>query len=640
MTELNAEQKLAVETKSRHCLVLAGAGTGKTTTIIARCAQLLRMGVNEKDMLIITFTRRAASEIRSRLNSQLKRKVQVYAGTFHSFAARIMHNNPKLFDFDSPSLIDREDAQYAFKQYRRQFPKKPEVKVSLLADAHSLSINTQLPIQQCLQKLEVDEVLTEYFQAASAYYEKFKRQRNYVDYDDILNRLASALQQKEIAEALGDRFKHILIDEMQDTNPLQWLIVDALIPHTSVYCVGDDAQSIYGFRGADFESIHGFTVRVPDGTILKLQENYRSTQEILDVSNWLLTQSELKYDKELTAKRGAGRKPLLVDCEDAYAQADVIVQHIFEAYQTENKWANNMILIRGGYQGRSIEARLIESEIPYVLIGGVGLLGAKHVKDLLTIPRIMANRFDEIAWLRFLELWPGVGERTAERIFESICGDQGLLKQSDNEMGLIESVESLAKDDQFGWSRALLYCLTGSANPSDAIENALKCLEQRLASNYSSDNWDARRKDFQYLSQLAEKHLTISSFVEEYLINPVYESEANRTADSDVVKLITIHSAKGLEAKRCFVPDLQPGTYPSLHCKDAAEIEEERRVLYVALTRAIDELVITRSMRGWATTGGLSENYFFMNVPESLFEYVGIQDDDGSDSSTKVKIRF
>lgn len=445
-----------------------------------------------------------------------------------------MHNNPKLFDFQSPSLIDREDAQYAFKQYQRQFSVKAEVKASLLADAHSLSINTQRPMQQCLQKLGVDEKLTDYFQAASTHYEKFKRQRNYVDYDDILSRLATALQQKEIAEALGERFKHILIDEMQDTNPLQWLIVDALIPHSSIYCVGDDAQSIYGFRGADFESIHRFTVRVPDGTILKLRENYRSTQEILDVSNWLLKQSALKYDKELVAKKGAGRKPLFVDCEDAYAQADFIVQHILEAFQTENKWANNMILLRGGFQGRSIEARLIDSEIPYVLIGGVGLLGAKHVKDLLTIPRIMANAFDEIAWLRYLELWSGVGERTAERIFESLCGDQGLLKHSDNETGLIESVESLAKDDRFGWSRALLYCLKGSANPSDAIENARKCLDQQLAANYSTDNWEARRKDLQYLSQLAEKHRTISSFVEEYLINPVYESEAKRSADSDV----------------------------------------------------------------------------------------------------------
>lgn len=637
MNTLNPEQQVAVQTQARHCLVLAGAGTGKTTTIINRCAHLLANGVDERAILVITFTRKAASEVRSRLSSRFKRPVQIFAGTFHGFATRLMRKNPELFGISSPTLIDREDALYSFRSFKKQHPSLLQVQPAGLLDAHSLMVNTRLSMPECLRKLGIDEKHAEYFEKASAAYARFKQDRNYVDYDDILELFANALQNAKVAKGIGQRFKHVLIDEMQDTNPLQWLIIDALVPHCSLYCVGDDAQSIYGFRGADFESIHSFQQRVADAAVLKLTENYRSTQEILDLCNWLLAQSPLAYDKRLEASRGKGLRPAIVDCEDDFEQGSFITQQILDAYGAENKWSNNMVLVRSSYQARAIETRFMEAEIPYVLIGGVGLLGAKHIKDLLSVMRILANHSDEIAWHRYLELWTGIGQRTASGIYESLCGENGALVRSEQRASLIEELDQRAQHDKYGWVDTLRKCLN-ETEPAKIIDRALEGLESQLASNFKDDNWAGRRRDFIFLKELATKHTTVGAFVDDYLLHPVYERDIQQTGESDVVRLITIHSAKGLEAKRCFVTDVQPGNYPSARCKEPAEIEEERRVLYVAMTRAQDELYLCRSHRGWHAVNGDREAFFFNGLPTELFDSRVLLDDPAD--SDEIGIKF
>lgn len=637
MNTLNPEQQVAVETQARHCLVLAGAGTGKTTTIINRCAHLLASGVDEQSILVITFTRKAASEVRSRLSSRFKRPVQIFAGTFHGFSTRLMRKNPELFGISSPTLIDREDALYSFKSFKKQHSTKFKVRPAELLDAHSLAVNTRLSMSACLSKLGVDDKHADYFEKASAAYASFKQERNYVDYDDILELLATALQNAKVAKAIGQRFKHVLIDEMQDTNPLQWLIIDALVPYCSLYCVGDDAQSIYGFRGADFESIHSFQQRVAGAVVLKLTKNYRSTQEILDLSNWLLGQSPLAYDKWLEASRGKGIRPTIVDCEDDFEQGSFITQKIVDAYGLENRWSNNMVLVRSSYQARAIETRFMEAEVPYVLIGGLGLLGAKHIKDLLSVMRILANHSDEIAWHRYLELWTGIGEKTAGDIFNSLCGQDGALVRGENRVSLAQELDHRAQGDKFGWVEVLRTCL-GETSPAKIIDRALEGLEPQMASNYREDNWEGRRRDFIFLRELATKHNTVAAFVDDYLLHPVYEKEMQQPGENDVVRLITIHSAKGLEAKRCFVTDVQPGNYPSARSKEPAEIEEERRVLYVALTRAQDELYLCRSWRGWHASNGDHEAFFFNALPTELFDSkVSLDETAGSD---EIGIKF
>ena len=619
----NSEQIAAIETVFRHTLTLAGAGTGKTTVTVGRCNHLLANGVPDREILLITFTRRAANEIRSRIHAANRGRTQVFVGTFHSWAAQLMRKNPDAFGVNAPTLLDPDDARSVFKRFRKGIKNADVPNAGKMADLHSLTVNTRLPMAAAMRLADIDSKHVQVLTDASEHYTRFKRKRDYVDYDDILEIVANALQDSDLAQAVGRRFPHILIDEMQDTNPLQWLIVDALAPYCSLFCVGDDAQSIYGFRGADFESIHSFTNRLPTAKVLKLEENYRSTQEILDLSNWLLAQSPLEYDKSLRAARGKGFKPKLVETEDQFSQADYVAQTVLSAYETEEKWSNNMVLVRTGYSGRSVESKFIEYKIPYVLIGGVSLFGAKHVKDVLSLLRILANRSDELAWMRYLQLFPGIGEKTADRIFESVALGRDVFGVDGPVESLHDVLQEFAANDQSGWTTPLLQCLRGSVNPEDAWKQAVKALSERLAKIYRSDNWESRRQDFVYVGDLAKKHDTIAGFIDEYLINPVYESELSQKKDDDCVTIITIHSAKGLEASRCFVVDVQPGSFPRAATVSKKEIEEERRVLYVAFTRAADELHVCRSRRGWSSNrrDSDSESYFLKDLSPELVDF-------------------
>jgi DNA helicase-2/ATP-dependent DNA helicase PcrA len=614
----NQEQQAAIEATGRQILVLAGAGTGKTTTIIGRCNHLISTGVPEENLLLITFTRRAASEIRSRLSSELRRRTQINATTFHSWGMKLIRRNPKLFELDSPTLIDRDDILMLFKRFRREHKDKNPPKPAEFADFHSLQVNICGTANQAAKLKEIAEGDIPLYQEASEYYRQYKAARNYIDYDDILECLANKLSNPKLAAAVGERFRHIMIDEMQDTNPLQYLIVDALAPHTNLFCVGDDAQSIYGFRGADFESIHAFKERYPAANVLKLQENYRSTQEILDVSNWLIKQSPLAYDKDLVAARGSGTMPILCDAEDRWDEADFVAHKILASFEVEDRWRNNMVLTRTGFGARAVESKFLEMKIPYVLIGGQSLFGARHVKDVMSLLRIYSNRDDELAWMRYLQLWRGLGEVTADKIFKSVAlHDDGAYSTNKDE--LRTTIEAAAVHDQFGWTGPLLKVLETANTPVELVDAAYSSLEKPLATIYQNDNWDARKRDFEYVRELATKHRTMSRFVDEYLLNPVYESDKDRASTDDKVRIITVHSAKGLEASRCFVIDVAPGEFPRRGSTDK-EVEEERRVLYVAITRAANELYITRSTRGWTQAHATQKNdrYFFSGIPKEI----------------------
>ena len=633
----NQEQQVAIRANGKQILVLAGAGTGKTTTIIGRCNYLLSNGVPEDSILLITFTRRAASEIRSRLNSQARRRTRVNATTFHSWAMNLIRRNPKVFQMDSPTLIDRDDMLTLFRRFRRDQKQKNPPKASELTDFHSLKINIRGTAEHAaeLKRILISEI--EIYESASNYYRNYKKSRNYIDYDDILECLADRLKQQALAAAVGERFAHIMIDEMQDTNPLQYDIVDALAPHTNLFCVGDDAQSIYGFRGADFESIHAFKQRYPDANVLKLRENFRSTQEILDMSNWLLRQSPLNYDKELVAAKGSGAMPILCDAEDRWDEADFVAHKILESFAVEDRWANNMVLTRTGFGARAVESKFLELKIPYILIGGQSLFGARHVKDVMSLLRIYTNRYDELAWMRYLQLWRGLGEVTADQIFKSVALDKnGAFSEKKSELRSV--IQGASANDDFGWTGPLLKVLETANTPADLVDSAYSSLESILSTIFQNDHWDARKRDFEYVRELATKHRTMAGFVDEYLLNPVFERDKERADGTDKVRIITVHSAKGLEASRCFVIDVAPGEFPRTGSNDK-EVEEERRVLYVALTRAANELYITRSTRGWSQPKSKDENdsYFLNEIPKEILAYDGRTDDDQSEANFKIK---
>ncbi len=624
--ELNDEQRVAVEHNGGHVLVLAGAGTGKTRTIIARAAYLIRTGVEPNRILAMTFTRRAARELTDRLGKIVgPASLGVIAGTFHHFCLFTMRRMPKRFGIESASVIDRDDQTQLMKLARGPFvaPKEQFPKASELVNVYSYARNTNRPVREHLNKhTDYDADTIEKMCQVFAAYEERKRKNAYLDYDDILFRFAKVLHEnQEVRRVLITLYDHILVDEMQDTNPLQWLILDGLRDPAKLFCVGDDAQSIYAFRGADFQNVHSFTQRVPGSVVLKLQQNYRSKQEILNVANWLLKQSPLEYDKELRAHRGKGIKPRLIEFESDLDEANWIAEDLIRRHEEGAGWRDHMILTRTAWGSRALEASLIEKRIPYEFIGGMGLLQAAHVKDLLALIRSAASQRDELAWARYLTLWPKIGDKTAERL---IAGMSVLPRLEDvlahlrsalpKRLDIVRGPEIVRKH----WEE-----------PPMAIAESAKFISPLMEEYY--ERWEARRKDFDLLVRIAERHKSLPEFLETYTLDPISTTTALHLDVEDKVALITVHSAKGTEAKVCYLIRVEPGQYPHVRSLgDRDEEEEDRRVLYVAMTRAKDELIITRS-NSYASMpvfwgGAMAAHsyggtaYFLQDLPDSLVE--------------------
>ena len=621
--ELNPQQKQAATTESQHSLVLAGAGCGKTKTIVARAAYLIDQGIPANQIQILTFTRRSASEIVARVELALGEQAKgLRASTFHTFCMYLLRRVPKAFGLEQFSIIDRDDQLMMFRLIRgkddkknpNQLPKPQE-----LCDLYSFARNTRQKLSDALEKQHPEHLaFKDQIAEIMKEYETRKRARSFLDYDDILAIVASALDQSDgLADYVASLCKHMLVDEMQDTNPLQWALLEPLKDKVSLFCVGDDAQSIYGFRGADFENIHHFKDRVPNAQVFKLEQNYRSTQEILDLSNWLLDQSEIQYNKRLDAHRGEGVKPRMHIFPNEFDEAKWIAIDIKERHYLQgSKWSDHMVLVRSSFAARHIEAACIAANVPYRFIGGMKLLETAHVKDLLSLLRVIANPLDDIAWMRFLTLWNGVGDVGASRLAQQLLLEPefDLIFDKLEKFGRIPAETVLIMKQMTVLKQEVQAC----------VSLGVQAIEAQLAENYKKD-WNRRQGDFELVKQLASKHTQLSEFLEEYVLDPVSISEIERQSDSDVVTLITIHSAKGTEQKVCYVVNVTPGQYPHARAQgDFNDVEEERRVLYVALTRAQNELILTKqNLSLWARDvideqGRKVESYFLNDLTRNL----------------------
>ena len=621
--ELNPQQKQAATTESQHSLVLAGAGCGKTKTIVARAAYLIDQGIPANQIQILTFTRRSASEIVARVELALGEQAKgLRASTFHTFCMYLLRRVPKAFGLEQFSIIDRDDQLMMFRLIRgkddkknpNQLPKPQE-----LCDLYSFARNTRQKLSDALEKQHPEHLaFKDQIAEIMKEYETRKRARSFLDYDDILAIVASALDQSDgLADYVASLCKHMLVDEMQDTNPLQWALLEPLKDKVSLFCVGDDAQSIYGFRGADFENIHHFKDRVPNAQVFKLEQNYRSTQEILDLSNWLLDQSEIQYNKRLDAHRGEGVKPRMHIFPNEFDEAKWIAIDIKERHYLQgSKWSDHMVLVRSSFAARHIEAACIAANAPYRFIGGMKLLETAHVKDLLSLLRVIANPLDDIAWMRFLTLWNGVGDVGASRLAQQLLLEPefDLIFDKLEKFGRIPAETLLIMKQMTVLKHEVQAC----------VSLGIQAIEAQLAENYKKD-WNRRQGDFELVKQLASKHTQLSEFLEEYVLDPVSISEIERQSDSDVVTLITIHSAKGTEQKVCYVVNVTPGQYPHARAQgDFNDVEEERRVLYVALTRAQNELILTKqNLSLWARDvideqGRKVESYFLNDLTRNL----------------------
>lgn len=638
---LNEQQERAARYQGRNLLVLAGAGTGKTRTIIARAKYLLDSGVSPQRLLILSFTRKSAKEIVTRLQASSKQDARKLRGqTFHSWCMEMIEQNPAVFNFGKFTVIDEEDCESAFRLVcGRHFSKSNFIKPAQLAEVYSYAVNARCNLTTALSRRlyngQMDEATREkimkklpVYQDVIRKYMAYKAERRYLDYDDILQKVAVGLKKNPAAaKFISEAYDHILIDEMQDTNPLQYLLLESFWDRCNLFCVGDDAQSIYGFRGADFKSIHHFCEVVPEAEVMKLTVNYRSTQGILDISNWLLSQSPLDYDKQLVAYRGAGEKPILAHFGEEWDQARDIVMRIKDTIGGDGaRYKDNMVLSRSNWGLKSVEACLVEAQIPYVIYGGTSLMASAHVRDLVSALRVVANPRDELAWERYLCLFPRIGEITAAKIIDKIMDDTTIEECA-------ETISTFPGIDP-GVAATLLAIRDMQTEVNKAIMAALKGLERVLEAKYKTD-WTRRRKDMMLLEKIGESSESLTAFISDYILDPSLGTAVKNEANpDDCVILTTIHSAKGLEARFCYLVNVNFNQYPSPKAVAAGEdaIEEDRRCLYVAMTRAADRLVIYRSNKATYVENNpkdwyeFASKYFLNDLPMSLYEAVELTD--------------
>jgi len=597
--ELNDAQFEAVSALEGPVLVIAGAGSGKTRTLVYRLAYMVEQGIRPEEVLLLTFTRRSAEEMLRRAAGLVSGEFgRIEGGTFHSVAAAILRRNAEVIKYpnnftildtaDSMELIGRcrSAAGIDFKQ--RRFPRR-----QTLQKLFSKAVNKDMPVEMIVYDEFPHYVeFIEPMEAIRGEFEKVKAARGMMDFDDLLIKLIELLEKNEaIRRKLQRQFRYIMVDEYQDTNPMQDRIVQLLAGEKgNVMVVGDDSQSIYAFRGADFRNILEFPKRFPGARIIKLEINYRSTQQILNVANATIDKAVEKYTKILTAIRGAGPKPVIIPAEDEAYQSRFIAQKLLE-HREEGIELNQMaVLFRSSYLSSDLELELGRRNIPYVKRGGMRFFESAHIKDLVAHLRLLANPTDELAWSRSLRLIDGVGPATIDLLLGSILSDPqpfaALLKAERPKTESFQRYRTLMAD---------LWRRRDKSAPSELLSIAHEYYEPILKDKF--DNYPQRIRDIQHLIGISNRYRSLSSFVTDLSIEPqdrFAETGDETDPDSEKLTISTIHSAKGLEWQVVFLIWAIEGRFPStFSVRSDDQLEEERRLFYVSTTRAKEYLYIT-----------------------------------------------
>ncbi|MFC1753194.1 ATP-dependent helicase [Thermoproteota archaeon] len=605
---LNPSQYEAVTALDGAYLVVAGAGTGKTRVIEYRVLNLVVNGVDPSSILLLTFTRKAARQMLERASGHNQACLGVDGGTFHSFACKIIKRYREHLGFTNAiSFLDESDSQDAlhllatrmgFLDRKIRFPKK-----STLRNIISMSINRSKKIKLILEEdyphfLDLAKDIEKLHKS----YIEYKVSRSVIDYDDMLIYLKFLLEKKEILESISSKFKYVMVDEFQDTNKLQADIVFLLGKvHGNVMVVGDDAQSIYSFRGAYYKNMFDFPKRFKKCKILKLEHNYRSTQPILDVANSLIERVSQQYTKVLFTVNKEGKQPELNFFKDAYGEADFVANKIKGINDEGLDFSSVSVLYRSNYIALQLQIVLSRMNIPFVVYGGVRFIETAHVKDVLSFIRILQNRNDEIAWNRILMMLEGVGPRTAERIFQSISRGQSwesIISEFASNKELGKRIKNLSK------------VLEGIKGKKIVLPEKLSLIKDYYhpIMKKKFDNYPVRSEDLRALIQISSEYKSIEDFLIDFVALEAPERSVSNImkkekSESPVI-LSTIHSAKGLEWDKVFVISLMDGCLPSSYSlEDEEALSEERRLLYVAITRAKSELFL--SMHNQGQDGGI-----------------------------------
>jgi len=637
--ELNEQQLAAVTAPPGPQLIIAGAGSGKTRTLTYRVAYLLENGIDPRNILLLTFTNKAARQMLDRVANLLPIDASgIWGGTFHSVGNRMLRRHGSAIGYNSGfTIMDREDqkdlintvvASAGIDPKEIRFPKG-----DVLGEIFSFVINTETPMDELLaEKFPYFLPLLEKIKDVQARYEKKKKATNSMDFDDLLEKTLTMLQQHEnIAQFYRRQFQFILVDEYQDTNKIQADLIDLLASeHRNVMVVGDDAQSIYSWRGANFQNILEFPKRYPDAQVFKIEMNYRSVPEILEVANTAIAANVDQFKKNLqpTRESSAG-KPGIVALNDGNEQAQFVAQRILELRDEDVDLNEIAVLYRAHYHALELQLELSRRGIPYQITSGIRFFEQAHIKDVVSFLRFVANPRDEVAFKRMVKLLPGIGNRSADNLWnawEKSLGERGEIS-SWSERLLPMNVSAKSKKH---WTQ-LTHTLDeiapdGQPNaPSEMITSVVEATYDDYAKvNFA--NYELRKEDLNQLAAFARQFKDVNDFLSQLALISNVDAEAapNQTADREAVNLSTVHQAKGLEFHTVFVIWLTDGMFPSSRSMDQRkDLEEERRLFYVAITRAKDELYLAYPhMR---LTGGYGDVFqrpsrFLKEIPNKLVE--------------------
>jgi len=656
--ELNEQQLAAVTAPPGPALVIAGAGSGKTRTLTYRVAFLLEQGIPADRILLLTFTNKAAGEMMRRVSDLLGHELHaLWGGTFHSIGARILRLHAETLGYQRDfTILDRDDAKDLIKACvadakietkGTHFP-KPDV----LNEIFSLAGNTHQSVEQLMEgQFSYFAQFTDKIAALAKSYVNRKRSTNAMDFDDLLALWLKLMQDHaDVREHYQRRFQFILVDEYQDTNKLQGDLIDALAArHHNVMVVGDDAQSIYAWRGANFANILNFPKRYPGAKVFKIETNYRSTPEILNVANAAIAANVNQFAKELAPARKSGLKPVLVQCHDARQQAAFIVQRAMELRDEGTSLNQIAVLYRSHFHALELQLELTHRQIPFSITSGIRFFEQAHIKDATAYLKFVANPRDEVSFKRLVQLLPGIAAKGADKLWQTFSLEFNSTltrdhaeaeKTRDNPasrerriknpiaVALQDAVVAVPKKAVLGWAQ---FTATISQLEDEAVrKSAAKMLRLVMDAGYDDylketyDNYERRLDEIQQLAEFAFQFGNVEEFLTQLALLTNVEAEEDPHDDTERLRLSTIHQAKGLEFDVVFVIMLCDGLFPSGRSTESADgEEEERRLFYVSITRAKNELYLCYPlMRAGFGASGVdsyqSPSRFLAEIPEHL----------------------
>lgn len=619
--ELNEDQYPAVTAPPGPILVIAGAGSGKTRTLTYRVAYLVENGVEAENILLLTFTNKAAKEMLHRVTNLLPHDIsQLWGGTFHHICNRLLRRHAELIGYSRDyTILDRDDAKDSLEAAMVELGLDPKDKerprADVLLDIFSYSFNTGESIEKVVTTgytYFISEIqLIE--QLAVAYQTK-KKNQNVMDYDDLLTQTVYLLQSQEtVRERYQHQFQHVLVDEYQDTNKIQSEFIDLLSGyHKQLMVVGDDAQSIYSWRGANFENILQFPQRYPGTQVVKIETNYRSTPEILELANHAIAHNTRQFAKNLKSVRRAGQqmKPALVGLDNSNLQADFICQRLMELHEEGIELNEIAILYRSHFHAMELQFELTRRGIPFQITSGIRFFEQAHVKDVCSFLKITTNPKDEVAFKRIVGLLPGIGAKTAHKIWLDFSQGKPLAE-------IKVPTKAIDSWKQFAALREQLV-LPENEKASHQIRLVQEGFyEEYMKSKFS--NYTSRKEDLTQLEVFANDFARTEDFLAELSLQTNVEAKdtVEEKEDGPQIRLSTVHQAKGLEWKVVFVMMLCDGLFPSSKAiENRSGEEEERRLFYVAVTRAKDELYLTYPE--WRT--GSNANSFYQKPSRFIDE--------------------